>query len=94
MSDPDAPRERLCALYPAIGELLDPVCLPAVRDHEVRMARVPARQVLFEEGTPCRGFPLVPEGEARGARLGAGPLDRGVLPWASRAAARCTRCSD
>lgn len=57
----------LLALYPVLGEL--PV---AVRDEvlatQAQQASAPAGTLLFDEGAPCRGFPLVLSGAVRVAR--------------------------
>lgn len=66
MNDP-----RLCALYPALAAL--PAAeRDAVLATEAVQARVPAGTRLFDEGTPCPGFPLVLEGTVRVARGHAG----------------------
>ena len=71
-SAPDAAlRRRLLALYPALAELPAGVC-DTVLAREAQVAQVPAGARLFDEGTPCRGFPLVLEGEVRVARGSAG----------------------
>jgi CRP/FNR family transcriptional regulator, anaerobic regulatory protein len=58
---------RLHALYPALGGV------PAAeRDlilaSEAQSMTVPAGTVLFDEGAPCRGFPMVLSGHVRVAR--------------------------
>ncbi len=58
---------RLLALYPAIAALEPSLREPVLADHAVELA-VPAGQTLFEEGAPCRGFPLLLSGEVRVAR--------------------------
>lgn len=63
--------ERLSALYPAIAALPGPL-RTTVLQHEAMTLTVPAGTPLFEEGTPCRGFPLVLTGEVRVARGSAG----------------------
>mgnify|MGYP003558300321 CR=1 FL=1 len=58
---------RLDALYPALSEL--PAKLhDDVLAQQLSHIEVPAGQLLFEEGTPCRGFPMVLAGEIRVAR--------------------------
>ena len=57
----------LLALYPALA------ALPAAERDEVlaqqaQAVQVPAGTLLFEEGAPCRGFPLVLSGAVRVAR--------------------------
>lgn len=59
--------QRLSPLYPALGALPADVCLQALRD-DAMQATLPAGQLLFEEGAPCRGFPMVLRGEVRVAR--------------------------
>ena len=59
--------QRLCALYPAIAGL------PATdRDAgltgQSEAIAVPGGQLLFDEGTPCQGFPMVLSGSIRVAR--------------------------
>jgi len=60
---PDSLSDR----YPALADLP-----AALRDElgapDAQPIRVKAGTVLFEEGTPCRGFPLVLDGEVRVAR--------------------------
>ena len=66
-SQPADLNDRLLALYPVLAQL-PPVPLNSVLQHESQLLRVPPGQVLFEEGAPCRGFPMVLEGEIRVAR--------------------------
>ena len=58
---------RLLALYPSLLAIDD-----SERKHvlttETMLAQVPAGATLFEEGQPCRGFPLVLSGSVRVAR--------------------------
>lgn len=66
-ADVSAQAERIAGLYPAIGAI--PVALrQAVLAGQAQSATVPAGTPLFEEGSPCRGFPLVLRGEVRVAR--------------------------
>lgn len=58
---------RLGALYPAIAELDAGLRASTLADHALR-AEIPAGTPLFDEGAPCRGFPLVLAGEVRVAR--------------------------
>lgn len=63
--------QRLSALYPAVA------ALPAdVREEvlatQAQALTVPAGALLFEEGAPCQGFPLVLSGEVQVARGSAG----------------------
>lgn len=67
--DPEALERlhRLHRLYPALAAL--PAAeRDAVIEREAQWLRVPAGAVLFEEGTPCRGFPMVLAGQVRVAR--------------------------
>lgn len=63
-----APRwQQLEQLYPAIS------AIPSdwrehVLTHEAKLASVPAQALLFDEGAPCMGFPLVLSGTVRVAR--------------------------
>ena len=59
--------DELAELYPDLAE----VAPPHWRDDVMRLGppmAVPAGAVLFDEGAPCRGFPLVIEGAVRVAR--------------------------
>mgnify|MGYP002148564067 CR=1 FL=1 len=59
--------ERLRALYPVLDEL--PVALrDDVLANQAMTISVPEGQLLFEEGMPCQGFPMVLAGEVRVAR--------------------------
>lgn len=65
----DAPplADRLAALYPVLAE--DPP--PGWRSDLDRVGpavQVPAQVLLFDEGAPCRGFPMVLHGGVRVAR--------------------------
>ena len=55
----------LLDLYPALAQVV-----PTLADLGSAgcPVQVPARTVLFEENTPCRGFPLVLEGEVKVSR--------------------------
>lgn len=57
----------LIAAYPALATM-PPDLLATVLAHDAQYADVPAGVPLFDEGTPCRGFPLVMSGEVRVAR--------------------------
>jgi CRP/FNR family transcriptional regulator len=59
--------DRLKALYPALNTLA-PTELDDVLAHETRLFSVPAGTMLFEEGAPCAGFPMVLTGAVRVAR--------------------------
>jgi CRP/FNR family transcriptional regulator len=58
--------ERLNRLYPGIATLAPQAWAEAFGPLDVHT--LPAGQVLFEEGAPCRGFPLVLSGGVRVAR--------------------------
>jgi CRP/FNR family transcriptional regulator, anaerobic regulatory protein len=53
--------------YPAVAAL-DPVLRDAVLAQDAQTLDAPSGTVLFDEGAPCRGFPLVLDGEIRVAR--------------------------
>ena len=59
--------QRLLPLYPVLADLPE-----ALRDdtlgRHVQAVRLPAGQLLFDEGAPCQGFPMVLAGEVRVAR--------------------------
>lgn len=58
---------RVHALYPVLAEL-PPTLTGPVFDHETVHVQAPGGQVLFTEGAPCLGFPLVLSGAVRVAR--------------------------
>jgi CRP/FNR family transcriptional regulator, anaerobic regulatory protein len=62
-----AAASRLIALYPALADL-DAGERGELLAHEARHLTVPAGTVLFEEGAPCGGFPLLMAGAVRVAR--------------------------
>jgi CRP/FNR family transcriptional regulator len=59
--------DRLQPLYPVLADLP-----PALRDEvlaeQAQRLTVPAAQLLFDQGAPCRGFPMLLSGEVRVAR--------------------------
>jgi CRP/FNR family transcriptional regulator, anaerobic regulatory protein len=57
----------LGAQYPSVAAL-DPATRDKVLSHDAQTIDAPAGTVLFDEGAPCRGFPLVLDGEIRVAR--------------------------
>lgn len=63
----EAARQRLRAAYPTLARLpqnvFDTLCSAAA------LVRVPRGTVLFDERSPCSGFPLVLEGSIRVARI-------------------------
>lgn len=64
---PSSLAQRLLPLYPALADL--PVALrdTTLAAHAQALS-VPEGQLLFDEGAPCRGFPMVLSGEVRVAR--------------------------
>jgi CRP/FNR family transcriptional regulator, anaerobic regulatory protein len=64
-SDPHG--ARLAACYPVLAHI-DPAERDAVLASEAHVASVPAGSLLFEEGAPCQGFPMVLSGAVRVAR--------------------------
>lgn len=61
---------RLLALYPALADL-PPDRLQSDLSHEtLHLPAVPSGTRLFDEGEPCRGFPMLLSGEVRVARGG------------------------
>ncbi|MCK6434313.1 MAG: Crp/Fnr family transcriptional regulator [Burkholderiaceae bacterium] len=67
MTDASSTLSRLRPLYPAV-DALPPALALDVLESQARQMRVPADTVLFEEGAPCQGFPLVLDGEVQVAR--------------------------
>jgi len=68
MLNMDAPAvERLLRLYPALDSI-DRAERDDVLRHGVQAVAAPAGLTLFEEGAPCRGFPMVLSGSVRVAR--------------------------
>lgn len=63
--------QRLQALYPALSALETTERLATLTAH-AQCIHAPAGTLLFEEGSPCQGFPLVLAGEVRVARGTAG----------------------
>jgi CRP/FNR family transcriptional regulator len=59
--------ERLIALYPALRSPPQDDVHATLAAHG-QLLRVPAGAVLFDKGSPCRGFPLVLSGSVRVAR--------------------------
>ena len=57
----------LGAQYASVAAL-DPATRDKVLLHDAQTIDAPAGTVLFDEGAPCRGFPLVLDGEIRVAR--------------------------
>jgi CRP/FNR family transcriptional regulator len=58
---------RLLPLYPALGDLPALLRDSTLAEHAQAIS-VPQGQLLFDEGAPCRGFPMVVSGEVRVAR--------------------------
>jgi CRP-like cAMP-binding protein len=63
----DMPVETLLALYPVLGGIA-PADFASVLADETRLLQVPAGTVLFSEGQPCSGFPMLLSGGVRVAR--------------------------
>lgn len=61
------PLDTLLALYPSLGQL-EKADLDSVLTSETHLLQVPAGTVLFSEGQPCSGFPMVLRGSVRVAR--------------------------
>ena len=59
--------DRLASLYPVLGEI-GAAERETVLASEAQLARVPAGALLFEEGAPCQGFPMLLSGSVRVAR--------------------------
>ena len=55
---------QLKDLYPAL-QGMDPQLLESVLERQAQRLTVPAGAMLFDEGSPCRGFPLVLSGAVR-----------------------------
>ena len=66
-NDPTALLHRLAPLYPVLAGMPAALRDAALAD-DAQVASLPAGQLLFEEGAPCQGFPLVLAGEVRVAR--------------------------
>lgn len=62
---------RLIELYPALAAVPASV-RDAVLLREAQAMAAPAGALLFDEGAPCRGFPMVLSGQVRVARGSAG----------------------
>ena len=58
---------RLAALYPVLAQI-DPAEREDVLATEAQRAQVPAGTLLFAEGAPCQGFPMLLSGAVRVAR--------------------------
>lgn len=58
---------QLTDLYPAL-QGMEPQLLESVLERQAQRLTVPAGTMLFDEGSPCRGFPLVLSGAVRVAR--------------------------
>lgn len=61
--------DQLLPMYPFLADLPPAETEAVLRDH-AQSAQVASGVVLFEEGAPCRGFPLVLSGGVRVARGG------------------------
>lgn len=58
---------RLLHQYPSLAAI-DPALRDEVIAHHVQWIDAPEGTLLFDEGSPCRGFPMVLSGEVRVAR--------------------------
>lgn len=67
MSHPPEITTRLLSLYPALAELPTQLRDDTLARH-AQAVTVPAGQLLFDEGSPCQGFPMLLSGEVRVAR--------------------------
>lgn len=67
MTDAATLLDRLLPDYPVLAELPRALALDVLATQAMALT-VPAGQLLFEEGTPCQGFPMVLGGEVRVAR--------------------------
>jgi CRP/FNR family transcriptional regulator, anaerobic regulatory protein len=63
----DATTARVLQEYPAVSAI-EAALRADVLAHEVQWVGAPAGTLLFDEGSPCRGFPMVVSGEVRVAR--------------------------
>jgi CRP/FNR family transcriptional regulator len=61
MAEPVSASSRVAAFYPGLGGV-------AFQAGDVQPLSAAAGTVMFEEGAPCRGFPLVVAGEIKVAR--------------------------
>ncbi len=64
---PTETARQLTDLYPAL-QGMEPQLLESVLERQAQRLTVPAGAMLFDEGSPCRGFPLVLSGAVRVAR--------------------------
>lgn len=67
-SNPPSVADRLVALYPALASLPSAAFEDDLQRAATHLPSVPAGTPLFDEGAPCRGFPMVLSGEVRVAR--------------------------
>ena len=75
MDDPFRLEARLGPLYPAVAAL-PPELRRRVLATQALHLQVPAGTPLFEEGSPCQGFPMLLSGEVRVARGSQGEIGR------------------
>jgi CRP/FNR family transcriptional regulator len=61
------PVDSLKALYPVLGQI-DETDFASVLASETRLLQVAAGTLLFSEGAPCSGFPMLLSGSVRVAR--------------------------
>lgn len=67
MDSADLLRERLATLYPVLRDAPPPAWATDIASLGA-VLQVPAQAVLFDEGAPCRGFPMVLSGAVQVAR--------------------------
>lgn len=80
------PIDQLLPHYPMLAAV-QPELRDAVLSRDTRRQVLPAGQVLFEEGQPCQGFPLLTRGELRVAR--GSPKGRSLELYRVRAGEIC-----
>jgi CRP/FNR family transcriptional regulator, anaerobic regulatory protein len=66
-NDAETLLQRLAPLYPVL-QGMPPALRDAALANDVQVVQLPPGQLLFEEGAPCQGFPMVLSGEVRVAR--------------------------
>ncbi len=67
MHPPPEITTRLLSLYPVLADLPTALRDDTLARH-AQAVTVPAGQLLFDEGSPCQGFPMLLSGEVRVAR--------------------------
>jgi CRP/FNR family transcriptional regulator len=59
--------DQLTELYPALRDMNELLLRSVLTQHSQHLS-APAGTLLFDEGAPCRGFPMVLSGAVRVAR--------------------------